>query len=380
MGTDRDPFRRSPEAPLDVLSKVPYVIRNVVSSISICQVFLHRFEAQTGQVLWPTLNESHFASVPIFYLFYTWKQINNNFWNWHGVRSAWLAGICFPVPDSFWTRYCNHLGFLGFFLSAYWRVGLHTYVLSPDSAWWLPLQSQLLCQIFGEREREKENILVSLDSRMWHLQVRHVWQHSEQDTCELWSQGSMRTLIPGLNPHGDARPDDWPAFAQSHSQLPKWVLTVASEKPGFVPSASSACRLSSACPDVTVCSWEDVKIWYLISVPGDPCVSCTPDAAGGTSVCGLLWWRLLQICDHDGAIGLPAVHILCWMSVCHEIPMLVFAGLALAESIKSVPCRTNWTLFFPTSHYYKLQVNGIIHVCIWHFTSKLFYISVCQTL
>ena len=156
---------------------------------------------------------------------------------------------------------------------------------------------------------ERENILVSADSCMWHLQVRHVWQHSEQDIYEVWSQGSMWTLIPGLNPHSDTRSDDWPAFAQSHSQLHKWVLTVASEKSGFVPSASSACHLSSACPDVTMCGWQDVKIWYLTSVRGDPCVSCPPDAAGGISVCGLLCWRLLQICDHDSAIGLQSTFL-----------------------------------------------------------------------
>ena len=149
-------------------------------NFNLCQVFLHRFGAQTGRVLWPTLNDSHFASVPIFYLFYAWKNNNKKL-----LTLAWcydqlgLQASVFQSQTVFLNLYRNRLGFLGFFLSAYWWVGLHMYVLSPDSAWWLPLQSLLLCQIFGEREYTGFSWLMhvapSSQTCLTALRTGHIW-------------------------------------------------------------------------------------------------------------------------------------------------------------------------------------------------------------
>jgi len=179
---------------------------------------------------------------------------------------------------------------------------------------------------------ERENILVSVDSCMWHLQVRHVWQHSEQDIYEVWTQGSMWTLIPGLNPRSDTRSDDWPAFAQSHSQLPRWVLTVVSKKVWFRPLSKQ--RL----PSVQCLSWRD-----HVRLTG--CLNLMPDFCPWWPLCKLspwccwwyfsLWFTLLKAFANlwPWQCHRSAVHIPCWMSVCHKIPVLVFAKFTLLNPL-----------------------------------------------
>ena len=135
-------------------------------------------------------------------------------------------------------------------------------------------------------------------------------------------------------------------------------------------------------PSVQCLSWRD-----HVRLTG--CLNLMPDFCPWWPLCKLspwccwwyfsLWFTLLKAFANlwPWQCHRSAVHIPCWMSVCHKIPVLVFAKFTLLNPLNQ--SLVVWIEhFFPTSHYYKLQVNGIIHVCIWirHFTSKLFYISV----